>query len=135
MRCPDCNKFVSLENNEEPNIEPSCAVDSGRATIGATVELGRNCAECSQELKMCSVDADEVQVEIPKEHLGEGHDIEAEVEIDSVDESGGSRYKKNIITASMTYTLRCSYQKREEPDLATGDLSASAAAGEFEEMV
>lgn len=136
MRCPDCNKFVSLENEESPEVEPSVEVDSGRVSIGGTVSLVRVCADCSTELKSCEAGVDdEASVEIPKEHLGEGHDMDVEIEVGSVDESGGARYKKNIITANLSYTMRCSCQKREDKPLAEGDLTASAAAGEFEELV
>ncbi len=58
MRCPDCNKFVSLECGDEPEAE----LEVSDGVVTGTVRLVRNCAECGTELKEASFD---VEVEIP----------------------------------------------------------------------
>lgn len=49
MRCPDCNKFVSYANDEEPEIDTEEIDGVGNYTI--EVRLPKNCAECGTELK------------------------------------------------------------------------------------
>lgn len=48
MRCNDCNKFVGLELQDEPEAE--LEVDEGGLVTGS-VHLVRECAECGTELK------------------------------------------------------------------------------------
>lgn len=47
MRCSSCQRFVSFEEDEEPEVEVSLSQD-GKVT--ASVRIVNSCAECGQEL-------------------------------------------------------------------------------------
>lgn len=63
MRCPDCCKFVGLENGEpemgdfEINVEGE--PESFSVTISGSATLGRNCADCGTTLKSGDFEFDE----------------------------------------------------------------------------
>jgi len=66
-RCPDCNKFVSLEMEDpdvqECDIEPS---EDGKAGImRLTVQLTKSCAECG-----CVMTGKTLEVEIDVDLTG-----------------------------------------------------------------
>lgn len=52
-RCPDCNKFVSLELADDPDVQ-SCEVEASEdgktGLMRLTVHLIKICAECGTEL-------------------------------------------------------------------------------------
>jgi hypothetical protein len=48
MRCPDCNKFVSMDLGDSPDM--NIDVDA-EGTINGDVTITRNCTECGTELK------------------------------------------------------------------------------------
>jgi len=69
MRCPDCNKFVSFEENE-PEVE-SIDVDGDR-NVTATVRIVNSCGECGQELKEATLDMEKsFEHECPEEKVEE----------------------------------------------------------------
>lgn len=126
MRCPDCNKFVSMENGE-PEVN-SVEVDS-EGHVNAEVHLTRNCAECSTELKDYTF---ELEADPDEEFMAahKGHALDVDEGDCSVDESGGGRYAKNIISVSLVATVKCAVC----PDAKTEvELGSDAAASEFEE--
>lgn len=103
-RCPDCNKFVSLEPGEGPEI--SVEVDeSGDISGTATVYLC--CAECGTEILTATVDLEGV-------HEGEktadsafesAQDIDTEDEM--MEEGGVVKGKRTFtITADALVTIR-----------------------------
>ncbi len=59
-RCPDCNKFVSLELEDEPEVEVVQCEDTGdgKAILTLTVILNKVCAECGTALKIGQTDVD-----------------------------------------------------------------------------
>lgn len=61
-RCPDCNKFVSLELADEPEVEVVQCEDTGdgKATLTLNVTLTKVCAECGTELQTGQTDVDVV---------------------------------------------------------------------------
>lgn len=135
MRCPDCNKFVGLENGD---LEADLSVESDgdKGTVTGTVRVVRNCAECGQELKEANFDVDE-SFDIPEAHRGEDHDLDVEVLDEEVTESGGGRYAKNNVGYSLTAAVTCNCeaaQKAGEP-VAEIDLADSMPAGQFDELV
>lgn len=122
MRCSSCEKFVSLELNEEPeeNSEPE-AQDDGEsgATVTAEYRIVRTCGDCGQDMKSATFNL-EGEVELG---MGEGDDTtpghapdcdpdsrELEVEVDSVEatEEGGGRYKKAFYGVVLEATVTCS---------------------------
>lgn len=140
MRCPDCNKFVSMENGD-PEVDRLEVEMSGNESYIVTMEasLVRNCAECSTELKRTMVDSEQtvvlevVERECLSTEAEDGiHDPVIDEKDSSVDESGG-RYAKNMISCTVTYTVTCNnggcaLQKQDT-------ISAETNAGSFEESV
>lgn len=127
MRCPQCNKFVGMENGD-----PEANMDFTGGTISGDVRLTRNCAECSTELKDYTYSIEQ-QVDVPEGHEGEGHDLELEHDDPEVVESGGGRYAKNMIGVSFECRIRCSCQAKEADPLVTVTVEDSTNAGSFEE--
>lgn len=152
MRCPDCNKFTSLDNGD-PEVESIEASVDENVTITAQVRGTRNCADCGTTLKELSMEMQETvpvadfeikpvpaTPELKAQILTKAQtddSIEWGVEEDGgeVDESGGGRYKKNKITTTINYTITGTVELDEADYQLTheGTLSSENAAGEFEE--
>jgi hypothetical protein len=51
-RCSDCNKFVSVELDQEPEIEVDEVddLDNGKGSLTFRVTLSKVCTECGKEL-------------------------------------------------------------------------------------
>jgi hypothetical protein len=126
-RCPDCNKFVGLENGEpEINSLDVTPNTGGILRVEADIRHVRQCADCSNELKEIDehveeeVDVekfegwdklDEVQKKAIKDALENGEiTVEADDSGTNADESGGHRYKKNMIVCTADYTLEFEWQ-------------------------
>lgn len=133
MRCPDCNKFVGLET-QDAEVGSIDITDEG--DIRCDVRVSRLCSECSQELKEYTFDFDDsLPEEVIKAHNKKGCSFEIEEDGASVDESGGSRYKANVFTCSLDFSVTCACQKKDAEPIYTGSLSAECRASDFEEMV
>lgn len=136
MRCPDCQKFVSLENGDpETNSLEVEDTDDG-AIVTAEVHLIRNCGDCGTELKAADVEGDE-DIQFDNLHCpakngdDTSHDLVVTELSCDVDESGGGRYKKNIITFDLEFKIACN-----DCDLEVkGNVRGDEAAGSFEESV
>lgn len=129
MRCPNCAKFVGLETQDPEAEDPS--VDGGAVTV--EVRVVRACADCGTELKEVTVECSgELDEGVASAHDGEGHELELEVASTSAEESGGGRYKKNIIGVDVEVTVTCSCEKLEN---CVVTCHGEEAAGSFEEMV
>ncbi len=90
-RCPDCNKFVSLET-QDPEIELEIdddGADSTTATISGSVRVVRQCADCGTEMTEANFDIDERVENVPEAKTTEGHNLEVEYENEEATESGG----------------------------------------------
>lgn len=119
-RCPDCNKFVSLETEAEEE-----GIDVSGASVDVQVRVVRNCAECSTEMKDNSFSN---SVDIPVDWLAEhsdsneGHgDYEAELQNLEATESGGGRYAKNMIGFEATVKVTCKCGEEIEIDVSDED--------------
>lgn len=142
MRCPDCNKFVGMENGdpEVNSLEVGEVEEAGVCTVTAEVSLVRNCADCSTELKRADLEA-EVQVELgeakakcasPKAKDG-AHELSVSELSSEATESGGGRYAKNLIGFTLDFKVEC---ENEGCDLAVdGQAEDSLPASGFEESV
>jgi len=143
IRCPECNKFASLEN-ADPEVESLEIGDpeDGRATVTASVHCLRQCADCSTDMKETTFET-EVEVDVPEPEpipvktedgpTDEPHEHELEVEEVGVEttESGGGRYKKNEIGFSLDFTVTCAGCDFT----ATGTMTDSLQASAWDEMV
>lgn len=141
MRCPDCNKFVSLEF-QDPEVDNLEISDD--AVVTATVRLVRNCAECGTEMKEATLELEEthdITVEPFKDHINEKGETKHELEIEEtgVDqiEEGGGRYAKSYFGATISYTVRCKCDedKKDERWEYEGTFGDKVAASAMEEMV
>jgi len=155
MRCPDCSKFVSMENADPEVNDIEGQADIANVIITASVRGVRNCAECGTELKDCDMDMeDTVDVEqldgfkklteVQQAGLLAALEAgEAEIEVEDnggeVDEAGGGRYAKNMLTTRILYKLTITFKAVESGNEVTvsieheGDLESKNAASEFNE--
>lgn len=123
MRCPDCSKFVSMENSD-PEVNDISVVYNGdhTFTVTAEVRLVRACADCGTELKdrtayledtikLSEFSVDGNGILITKEEQDAIHTamdtLAADPDVEdcgdaTVDESGGGRYAKNMLTLTMS---------------------------------
>jgi hypothetical protein len=132
MRCPDCQKFVSLETQiEDPNPDVEFEFHAERLIANGTVHVSRMCGECGQELKAADIEF-EVDLEVTELlTLSEEQRDEIAVTIEvSETEGGGGRYKKNMVGFSGTLTAALG-----ERVLVTYEVAEAVAASEFEEVV
>ncbi len=88
MRCPDCNKFVSMEVSD-PEVD-TLEVDTD-GTVNITVRIVRTCAECGTELKEATLEfSTQDYTQIVEDHIKEFHperpkvpEGEGEVEVEA----------------------------------------------------
>lgn len=146
-RCTSTNLFASYD---EPESEVE-SEDYSDGTITVSVRCVRPCAECSEEMAEYTFDMEQ-EVECPRcgavcntACSGE-HELDADgnklpdqapiLELESVDdpdvsESGGSRYKKNIFTCTVTANFLCTCCNES----FSVELSDEAAASYFDVLV
>lgn len=116
MRCPDCNKFVSLEEGDAEVNDLAVGEDGN---VSVQVRIANCCAECGQELKEANFDCEQDHTEECKGHQGEGHELAIEENSsERTSRSGyfkagkwvsaGGRYAKTMYGFSLTYTITCS---------------------------
>jgi hypothetical protein len=134
MRCPDCMKFVGLETEvPEPDVDLEIEFDEDGASLslGGIVRVVRNCAECGQELKGADFDIALYDVAVVGAPVPEAEreNVTASAEV-SEPESGGGRYKKNLVGFSGTATVMLG-----ERVLASVTVEDNMAASQFEESV
>jgi hypothetical protein len=134
MRCDQCTKFVSLET-ADPEVDGENVTDNGdgTGTLTLSVRLHRDCADCGQELKEYNFDVEE-PFDCPKNCGGEEdeqHDLTVDIQNEEPTESGGHRYKKNMVGFSLDAVISCSNCDFTE-ELHVED---SAAASWFEELI
>lgn len=145
MRCPDCSKFVGMENGdlEVDQVEVETNDDDYVVTVEAS--LPRNCAECSTELKRGSFSSEET-IPYPSEDearckaetapASDGkklHDLTIEEDSNDITEKGGGRYAKNMIGYTLDYTVTC--QNEGCGFTAKGQITDEMNAGSFEESI
>ena len=121
MRCPDCNKFVGMEN-ADPEIELSSEFDAPDGIlVTAEGRAVRTCVDCGTELKSYDLSMEKTvalqefpgYTELSPEKRQtvldalENGDAEIEVEGDGseTEESGGHKYQKNLITTTVNFSV------------------------------
>lgn len=133
MRCPDCNKFVSLEPNE-PEVESLEITATGEIT--AEVRFVRVCAGCSIELKEATFEVeDQLPLDVMAKHKGSKHELSIAEKDCVIDESGGGRYTANVFTMELTYSVTCSCQENGAEPLHDGEFTAECKASHMDELV
>src|SRR3990167_3992893 len=113
-RCPDCNKFVSVEMGDpEANLEVSDQED-GSALITGNVHIFTQCGECSTNLSESNLDV-EFKIEIQHEEdmtdeggcEGANFDIESEEVVATDRFEGKGRGAKHFYGAEINVTVKC----------------------------
>jgi hypothetical protein len=117
MRCPDCNKFVPLDTEGDPEVELEADETTGEVT--GTVRIVNACGECGAELTEAVFDVDvdfpaaeAHTVEMAKqdpEDKGEAHVLELEdPSADRTDRSEGKgRGTKTFYGAEADLVVKC----------------------------
>lgn len=112
MRCPDCNKFVGYDAEEEPEVE--IEVDENGLVTGS-VRIVNKCAECGTELKEATLELEVDLSEECKEHHGDGHELSVEAtNVERTEDSRGpkpstpARYRKTFYGATLEAVVTCS---------------------------
>lgn len=104
-RCPDCNKFATLEF-QDPE-ESLTEFDPETGHIEAEYRIIRNCADCGTEMKEATITFDEqLDSSITDAHTGDGHGLSAEFSAEQYEEGGG-RYAKAYFGVELTVTITC----------------------------
>jgi hypothetical protein len=111
MRCPDCNKFVPLDVDGDPEVELEADETTGEVT--GTVRIVNACQECGTELTEATFDVD-VEFSGAAEHMEKYPEDEAhalELEEPTVDRTsrytGKGRGTKTFYGAEGVLTVRC----------------------------
>lgn len=128
-RCPDCAKFVSLEQGE-PEVN-ELTLDDGMIT--ATVRIANCCAECGTEVTEADLEWEaELEGDVSG-HEGDGHALK----IDEADcaptmrTEGKGRGTKTFYGAEISYSVTCSCGKLGE---ITGSLNDDVQASDMENL-
>jgi hypothetical protein len=113
MRCNECNKFASVDSENEPEVN----VDLQGSHIEGTVEIENNCAECGGTLQTYSFD---VEVDLSDEIEKHARDtkqttgtIEESLELEDPDCSredkfeGKGRGAKHFYGFTLNYSILC----------------------------
>lgn len=91
MRCDSCNKFVSYDTENEPQIDGEEMAEDGTFTIELTHTLP--CADCGTDLKSCSHTL-EGKVDLPKcKKKGEAHDWSFNLETEALTDTITGRWE------------------------------------------
>jgi len=137
MRCPDCNKFVSLEPGD-PEVE---VIEINGQEVSATVRIVLACAECGTELKEYKDELTELlgsrltdAAEYTKhfDQKGEPKTEDCELEVNETDcsateqQEGKGRKARTLYGAEVSYEVTCACQDGEA--LCEGNLESSMTA-------
>lgn len=152
MRCPDCSKFVSMDNGDPDENSIEVTLSGSSFEIEASYRHTRNCADCGTELKeyefnptgsvdfedmdkLKKVDGSELTADEKATLEAAIDDGTAECEIEStstsVDEAGGGRYKKNMLTLTVDYLLTITAGEIQVE--YTGQITEETNAGSYDE--
>ena len=111
MRCPDCNKFASLDVDGDPEVELECDEATGEVT--GTVRIMNACQECGMEMTESTfnvdVDFDGAEAHLAKHPEDEAHALE--LEEPSVERTmrttGKGRGTRTFYGAETELTVKC----------------------------
>jgi len=107
MRCPDCNKFVGLDSDSDPEVDNLEIDDEGRIT--GSVLITNNCIECGTGLADAQLDID-VQAEVA-EHVSKDNCSLSVDEKDSpsreTKSDGKGRYTRTYYGARASFLVSC----------------------------
>lgn len=128
-RCGDCNKFVSLDTDTEPDVtSEQLSTSSGTADFDIDVTITNNCAECGTELKTAELNAsDSFDYDIAE--LSEDDRDALTLEVDDITREervdGAGRSAKTFYGFSATAVLMLNGEELERKSIGD-DVQASA---------
>lgn len=113
MRCPDCNKFASLELSDDievTNLEVEN--DEGDGRVLGNIRIVLNCVDCGSEMKEANFDIEQtIELKHTEDCPEKGASAELEVEFDpsGVDEFDPPKAKrqKHLYGAEGTILVKC----------------------------
>ena len=137
MRCPDCNKFVSFDTDNDPEVD---SVDYQSGEVTASVRIVNVCAECGTEMKEATLELSEDVSDVVDEHVRACHELNAEGEDISGHEitadegsaertmrtEGSGRYTKTFYGVTLDVTLTCDCGKWTHDVQLSDDVQASS---------
>lgn len=138
-RCGDCNKFVGVDADAEPEVNDIDVSDDG--VVSAEVRIVNACSECGTEMHEYTFNNDNEDVaEAVREHREKCHD-EGESGDLSVEEDdserverteGRGRGMKRFYGYHLNFTVTCNCGKTTDADSAVvdGEFSVSGELGD-----
>lgn len=158
MRCPDCNKFVPYNSDEEPETDQLEVSDEGQVT--GSVRIVNSCEECGTELKEANIDIDHTlgldesgkdghgsqstfeEGQTIEAHTGEGHELSFEAAGEGRDSynTGRGRRAPTMYGFEIEFKVTCSCQKAagstiDDIVVATGTLRGAEQASFMDDLV
>ncbi len=142
--CPSCSKLCSLET-AEPEVNDLEMDADGQ--VSASARVARTSACCGEEMKEFTYElTDDRSADLTKHeqefHNGEKQEYTIDEDSSEVDESGGSRYAKNMIKCVIQYDISCDActssedkETKERGHIGNFTMEDSTNAGSFEELV
>lgn len=141
MRCPDCNKFVSYDTEQDPEVE-SEDVD-GEGTFTASIRRVLTCGECGADLKETTFDIEQ-SADVPakcEKNDGGAHDFSVlecsaspTERTQTKDRHGkpikSARYMKHFYGIEGEAQIKCDHCDHE----VTVQFSDEAQASSFDEL-
>jgi len=121
MRCPDCNKFVSFDTDNDPEVNDERVDEAGLVSV--EVRIVNTCGECGTELKDTTLNFDvDLTTEVAahyeeKPECKAANDLSVEIEATRTDRRQthdrkgklitNSRYQKQFYGAEAEATVTC----------------------------
>lgn len=136
-RCPSCNKFGALQTEVEDPDDFEFDPDSD--TVRGSVRVYRSTECCHEEMTEATFDVD-VSVDCDDKKRKDSDEYEVVIDNIEVTESGGARYKKNMVGYSVSgHVLRKRTGRRKnakpvELEIGKFDASDDMAASHFDEL-
>lgn len=130
-RCPSCEKMVGLETEVEDPDGSDWEYDPATGNVTGTVRVVRKCVDCSEEMKECTFDVD-VHAE-PDAKTKDGDEYAVEIDTYEATETGGGRYKKNMIGFELSGHVTRT-RKGKETEVAKFDASDNTQASGFDDL-
>jgi hypothetical protein len=128
-RCPDCNKFVSYEE-QEPEV--TIEVDGGAIT--GTARIVNACQDCGTELTEFTFEVSQ-EIEDADAHEGDSHEMSVETSLEerTTRTEGRGRKPRTFYGFSCHYTVACSCTPGKEVE--SGEITDDCQASEMESLV
>lgn len=139
MRCPDCNKFVSYDDTNEPETDAATVDEEGR--VDGNVRIYLACSECGTELKEATFDLlnidytaavkahrDEVRDNKPPsgDENDDEHELEIEVEAELTSRTEGKgRGMRTFYGYHATAHVKCSCGHEFDDQETSDEIRAS----------